>query len=98
MKENKVPYQKTVFVCTNTRDGKIACANAGRGGDVICKKLKEAVKEAGLKSKIRVARSGCLDRCGEGPNAFLYPDGIWYSGLTEADVPGIVKKSSEGIE
>ena len=95
MKQSKVPYQKTLFVCTNVREGKIACANAGRGGDVLCKMLKERVKAAGLKSKVRVARSGCLDRCAEGPNAFLYPDGIWYSGLSEADLPELMKKLSE---
>ena len=95
MRQQRIPYQKTLFVCTNTRDGKVACANPGRGGDVLCQKLKELVKEAGLKSKVRVARSGCLDRCGEGPNAFLYPDGIWYSGLTEQDLPELMKKLEE---
>lgn len=95
MKRQSVPFKKTVFVCTNVREGKVACANPGRGGDAVCKALKEAVKEAGLKSKIRVARSGCLDRCGEGPNLFVYPDGEWYSGVTEADVPELLRKLSK---
>src|SRR6476660_5104388 len=97
MERRKVPYQKTLFVCTNTREGKVACANAGRGGDAICEKLKELVKEKGLKGRVRVARSGCLDRCAEGPNAFLYPDGIWYSGITEADLPELMKKLEEDL-
>lgn len=93
MKRDKIPYLKTVFVCTNTRtDGRAACANPGRGGDAICRKLKEMVNAAGLKSKIRVARSGCLDLCAPGPNLFIYPDGIWCSSVRDEDVPQIVEK------
>jgi len=92
VEEKRVPYEKTVFVCTNVREGKVACANPGRGGDRICAALKEAVKAAGLKGKIRVARSGCLDRCAEGPNLFVYPEGRWCSGVREADVPALARE------
>jgi (2Fe-2S) ferredoxin len=92
MKREKIPYVKTIFVCTNSRtDGKIACANPGCGGDVLCHKLKEMVKAAGLKSKIRVARSGCLDLCAQGPNLFIYPEGIWHSHVQEKDLPKIIE-------
>ena len=95
MKQNAVPYRKTVFVCTNVRtDGRVACANPGRGGDLLCKKLKEMAKAAGLKGKVRVARSGCLDLCAQGPNLFVYPDGTWHSGVREEDLPEILKKIS----
>ncbi|MBI4424780.1 MAG: (2Fe-2S) ferredoxin domain-containing protein [Elusimicrobia bacterium] len=87
-----MPYRKTVFVCTNVRDGKVACGNPGRGGDALCRALKEAVKAAGLKSAIRIARSGCLDRCAEGPNLFVYPEGEWYSRVSESDVPALLRK------
>ena len=96
MDKKPVPYRKTVFVCTNTRaDGGIACANPGRGGLELCEALKREVKTAGLKGKVRVARSGCLDLCARGPNAFVYPDGEWFSGLTPEDAPEILKKLSE---
>ena len=95
MERKEVPYLKTVFVCTNVRtDGRVACANPGRGGDKVCEALKHAVKKAGLKGKVRVARSGCLDLCAQGPNLFLYPDGEWCSGVKEEDVPEILKKLS----
>ena len=97
MRKDSVPYVKTVFVCTNSRaDGRQACANPGRGGDLLCKRLKEEVKNAGLKGQVRVARSGCLDLCAQGPNLFIYPDGEWLSGLTEADLPGILARLSGG--
>ena len=93
MDKKPVPYKKTVFVCTNVRaDGRVACGNPGRGGLELCEALKGAIKEKGLKGKVRVARAGCLDLCGQGPNAFLYPGGEWLSGVTAADVPEILKK------
>ena len=96
MKSEKVPFQKTVFVCTNVRDGgRVACGNAGRGGLELCEALKHGVKKLGLKGKVRVARTGCLDLCEQGPNVFLYPDGEWLSGLKPEDVEGILKKLAE---
>jgi (2Fe-2S) ferredoxin len=96
MNEKKVPFQKTIFVCTNVREGgRVACGNPGRGGIELCEALKHAVKEKGLKGKVRVARSGCLDLCEQGPNAFVYPGDQWLSGVTAADVPDIIKKLAE---
>lgn len=96
MDKKPVPFRKTVFVCVNARDGgRVACGNPGRGGVELCEALKAAAKAAGLKGKVRVAKSGCLDLCEQGPNAFVYPGGEWLSGVTAADVPEIVKKLAE---
>ena len=93
MDAKPTPYRKTVFVCTHSReDGRVSCANPGRDGEKICEALKHAVKEAGLKKQVRVARSGCLDLCEKGPNVFLYPDNEWLSGVSTDDVPAILKK------
>jgi (2Fe-2S) ferredoxin len=43
------------------------------------------VKEAGLKSVVRINASGCLDACEFGPVAVSYPDGRWYGGLGPED-------------
>ncbi len=97
MKNEKVPFAKTVFVCTHARPGgeRTACGNPGRGGQELCEALKHGVKTAGLKGRVRVARTGCLDLCEKGPNAFLYPSGEWLSGLTPADADGLLKKLGE---
>lgn len=96
MNSGKVPYKKTVFVCTHAREGgRVACGNPGRGGLELCAALKSGVKALGLKGKVRVARSGCLDLCEQGPNAFLYPDGQWLSGLTPADAEALLKTLTE---
>ena len=92
MDKRAVPYKKTVFVCTRKRDGETACANSSQGGDEICRRLREEIKKAGLKGKIRVARSGCLDLCEKGPNLFLYPSGEWLCGISPDDVPAIMEK------
>lgn len=93
MKDKPIPFLKTVFVCTHTRgDGRVACGNPGRGGLELCAALKDGVKKAGLKGKVRVASSGCLDLCEQGPNAFVYPSGEWLSGIDAADAPEILKK------
>ena len=92
MKNESVPFKKTVFVCVNAREGgRVACGNAGRGGLELCEALKLGVKRLGLKGKVRVARTGCLDLCEQGPNVFLYPDGRWLSELKPGDADGILK-------
>jgi (2Fe-2S) ferredoxin len=96
MDEKPIPFRKTVFVCVNNReDGRVSCAGGGRDGEKICEALKHAVKDAGLKKQVRVARSGCLDLCEQGPNLFIYPEGRWRSGVTLEDVPKIVKTLGE---
>ncbi|MDE2489198.1 MAG: (2Fe-2S) ferredoxin domain-containing protein [Elusimicrobia bacterium] len=97
MKKAPVPYRRTVFVCTHARaDGRTSCGNPGRGGVELCEALKAGVKRLGLKGKVRVARSGCLDLCEKGPNAFVYPDGEWLCGLTPADADAILEALARG--
>jgi (2Fe-2S) ferredoxin len=96
MDRKAVPYRKTVFVCTHARaDGRVSCGNPGRGGVELCQALKDGVKRLGLKGKVRVAKSGCLDLCEKGPNAFVYPGGEWLSGLSPADAEVLLKSLAE---
>lgn len=96
MDSKAIPFKKTIFVCVNAREGgRVACGNPGRGGLELCEALKRAVKQKGLKGKVRVARSGCLDLCEQGPNAFVYPGGEWLSALSQADVGAVVDKLAD---
>jgi (2Fe-2S) ferredoxin len=36
-----------------------------------------------------VTHCGCLGPCFDGPNAVVYPDGVWYAGLEPDDAAGI---------
>jgi len=40
---------------------------------------------------VRVNAAGCLDRCELGPNLVIYPEGVWYTFKTEADIDEIIR-------
>ena len=43
-----------------------------------------------------VTPTGCLGPCFDGPNAVVYPEGVWYGALSEADAAGIVEHLVDG--
>jgi (2Fe-2S) ferredoxin len=81
-----------VFVCTSGE----YCPLRDGASIEIHKAFKEQVAKAGLKGKVRVNNSGCLDQCGHGPNVVIYPENVWYSHLTPEDVPVIVGQHLAG--
>lgn len=48
-------------------------------------------------SGVLVTACGCLGPCFDGPNAVVYPDGIWYGGLTADDADAIADHLVDGI-
>ena len=40
---------------------------------------------------------GCLGPCFDGPNAVVYPDGVWYAGLDASDADAIVAHLLDGV-
>ena len=95
-------YGRHIFFCLNERkNGEDSCAmhNAQEGFD----RCKAKVKEAGLSGpgKVRVNKSGCLDRCAGGPVAVVYPEGVWYTYVDHEDIDEIVEshlKNGEVVE
>lgn len=79
------PLAKHVLVCANAD-----CAE--RGSVALLEELRRRVKEAGRKDSIRVTRTSCMGRCGEGPTVAVYPDGIWYRGVSAGDAEEIVRE------
>ncbi len=77
------PLAKHVLVCTN-----VDCAD--RGSVALLEALRRLVREAGRENDIQVTRTGCMGRCGEGPTLAVYPAGIWYRGVREADAAELV--------
>ena len=82
------PFERHVFVCTS---GEYCPVTDGNSKE-IHKAFKELAKKAGLKGKVRINNSGCLDQCGHGPMVVVYPEGVWYSHVTLSDVPLIVEE------
>jgi sirohydrochlorin ferrochelatase/(2Fe-2S) ferredoxin len=79
------PLTKHVLVCTN-----VDCAE--RGSLPLLATLRRLIKEAGRELDIRVTRTLCMGRCGEGPAVAVYPDGIWYRGVKESDAAELVQE------
>jgi (2Fe-2S) ferredoxin len=85
--------RRHVFVCTNHRPpgGKPACA--GRGSDTVLAALQEAVAaHPALRSTVAVTPCGCLGPCFDGPTLVVYPEGVWYTWVTVADVAELVER------
>jgi (2Fe-2S) ferredoxin len=91
------PYFRLhVFICTNRRpDDNPRGSCAGRGSESLREHLKDAAKARGLKD-VRINSAGCLDRCGLGPVMVIYPEGVWYSFHTKADIDEILDSHLAG--
>ena len=40
---------------------------------------------------VLVTPCGCLGPCFDGPNAVVYPDGVWYAGLEPGDAASLAE-------
>lgn len=85
-------YQHHVFFCLNQREnGEDCCMN--KGAEAAFDYMKSRVKKLGLsgQGKVRINRSGCLDRCGEGPVLVVYPEAVWYTFVVMEDLDEIIE-------
>ena len=86
-----------LFVCQNERpaDGKPSCG--ARGAGAVIQAVQKAIGEnAALWGTVAVTPCGCLGPCFEGPMAVVYPEAIWYAGLTAGDAPQLVQEHLAG--
>ena len=74
--------KKHVFICEN-----IDCAN--RGSKTFARELRKYIRGAQKSKLIKVTRTSCMGRCGEGPTMAVYPDGVWYRNIEQADIKDI---------
>ncbi len=79
------PLEKHVLVCTNTD-----CA--AKGAVPVALALQGALRKAGKGKTIKVTRTSCLGRCGEGPTVAVYPDGVWYREMTPDSASALVQE------
>jgi (2Fe-2S) ferredoxin len=84
-------YRHIAFVCTNERDPSDERGSCkARGSEELLERMKALVKERGLKGKVRVTASGCLDYCARGCTVAVFsqkpsPTETWYTRVTSAD-------------
>ena len=84
-------YRCHVFVCTNERmpnHPRGSCK--ARGSEALRDYMKKRAKALGIPAT-RVNNAGCLDRCELGPTIVVYPEGVWYTARSQADVDEILQ-------
>ena len=86
-------FQRHLFVCINDRgpEHPRGCC-AQKGSEEVVAALKSRAFERGLKRIVRVNKAGCLDQCARGVTCVVYPEGVWYGGVTLEDVDEIVER------
>jgi (2Fe-2S) ferredoxin len=92
-------YRRHVFFCCNKRDpGEKCCADLG--AFEMQKYAKGRIKALGMSGKdnVRINKSGCLDRCEEGPIIVVYPEAVWYTYVDREDIDEIIDKHVVGGE
>lgn len=81
-------------MCTNGRSsGKPACGP--RGGDALVMAVQRALILRHV-TDVLVTPCSCLGPCFDGPNAVVYPDGVWYAGLEVGDAAALADHLIEG--
>jgi (2Fe-2S) ferredoxin len=50
----------------------------------------QELAQRGYPAGVKATATGCLTPCQHGPNVVVYPAGIWYCGVTQADVREII--------
>ena len=83
------PYRYHVFACDQRKPEGAPCCSE-RGSAAVIEALRREVAARGLIDAVQVTTCGSIGLCERGPNLVVYPDGVWYSGVTPADVPEIV--------
>lgn len=71
----------TILVCQNT-----ACRKMGAA--VVLKRLQEQAVE-----DVAIAPSGCLGKCGNGPNLLVLPEKRWYERVRPEDIQIILAET-----
>jgi (2Fe-2S) ferredoxin len=92
-------FQRHVFVCVNERpaDHPKGCCKAKCGAEVR-DRLKEELASRGISKIVRANNAGCLDQCEHGVAVVVYPEQVWYGGVTVDDIAEIVEKHLVGGE
>jgi (2Fe-2S) ferredoxin len=89
--------ERHVFICTNQREpGNPKGDCASKGGEEVRGEFKRLLHEKGLKGRMRANAAGCLDQCAKGVTVVVYPEQVWYGGVTAGDVDEIVEQHLVG--
>jgi len=86
-------FEKHIFICTNQRPPENPRGSCNASGKSELHGLfKASLTQHGIKGTVvRANKSGCLEQCEHGPTVVVYPEAVWYGGVTASDVDEIVE-------
>jgi len=87
------PHKRHLLVCTGPR-----CTRHGES-EALFLSLKDRLDAAGLSDgdeRVKRTRCSCFAACKGGPILAVWPDGVWYYGVTDAVMDRIVNEHLVG--
>lgn len=76
-------YRSHVLICGGT-----GCASSG--SLTFEDKFKAAMEKHDLNKEVKLVKTGCFGLCEAGPIVVVYPEGAFYSRVSDADIEKIV--------
>ncbi|MHB1042860.1 MAG: (2Fe-2S) ferredoxin domain-containing protein [Eubacteriales bacterium] len=86
-----------IFICTSSRPSgrqKGFCHTKSAAEIIGC--FMEEIEDRGMGGEVFVSNTGCFGLCEKGPIVVVYPDNVWYAGVTPGDVIKIMDEHIEG--
>lgn len=87
-------FQRHLLVCTNCRAAETGLQSCGaQNGKAVLQSLLRARMDKRLVTQVYVTETACLGPCPEsGATIVVYPENVWYTGVTVDDVPELVER------
>ena len=88
-----------IFVCLNERHEGAAKPSCGpRGANELYYRLKDLIRQRGLKDSVLVTKTGCQHHCSRGTTVSVWPHNHWYGQVALDDAESLLEAAVAAIE